>query len=285
MLLSNEIKPRNIILDANDKAWRSTSYDSIVGQILFEGVEVRGDCFVLPPRGICWVISKEAFNMPSDVTGLVTLKTSWTHDGLLALNHGIIDPGWSGPISTAIVNFSTAGFEIQKGESFFRVVFFSHRAALVEHFGQTRKEYCDTIKLRMRPFSKTFMAMDSLVEEVAQKVLALGFPRWALIGSLAAVVLAVASITIPTGWTAASQNYVMPSRVGLIESELTALRTEDLRRINSELAEVRRSDASTKNDLGSLDTRLRELETQLAAVRSTNQPIALPSLTPSTQHR
>jgi hypothetical protein len=73
-----------------------------------------------------WVLSREEFKMPSTVTGLATLKTAFTKDGILALNVGIIDPMFTGPISTALINFSDRPRQIRIGSKFFRLIFFEH---------------------------------------------------------------------------------------------------------------------------------------------------------------
>jgi hypothetical protein len=72
------------------------------------------------------VLSKEKFNLPKTVTGHANLRTTFTKNGILALNVGIIDPFFSGPISTALINFSDRPLEIFVGQKFFRVIFFEH---------------------------------------------------------------------------------------------------------------------------------------------------------------
>jgi deoxycytidine triphosphate deaminase len=61
--------------------------------------------YFLEPREMVWVLSKEEFRMPANVTGLATLRTTFTKQGILALNVGIIDPLFEGPISTALITF------------------------------------------------------------------------------------------------------------------------------------------------------------------------------------
>ena len=68
-----------------------------------------------------WVLSKEEFNLPNTVTGIATLRTTYTKQGILALNVGIIDPNFEGPISTVLINFSDRPRRIKVGESFFSV--------------------------------------------------------------------------------------------------------------------------------------------------------------------
>ena len=59
--------------------------------------------------------------MPGTVSGFATLRTTFTKLGILALNVGIIDPFFKGPISTALINFSDRPREIRVGDKFFRV--------------------------------------------------------------------------------------------------------------------------------------------------------------------
>jgi dUTPase len=82
--------------------------------------------YYIEPREMVWVLSKEEFRLPATVTGIATLKTSSTKLGLLALNVGIIDPLFEGPISTALINFSDKPRRIAVGERFFRIAFFEH---------------------------------------------------------------------------------------------------------------------------------------------------------------
>ena len=132
VLTGDDIKELGIVSGSSAVGCRDTTYDATVGVIISEGSVFDGNTFVLPPRGIVWVVSAETFAIPEDVTGLATLKTQWTHAGVLALNVGVVDPGWNGPLSTALVNFSNSNFSITKGSPFFRLIFYPHEATGAE---------------------------------------------------------------------------------------------------------------------------------------------------------
>jgi hypothetical protein len=72
------------------------------------------------------VISREVFRLPASVTGHVTYKTALTKEGIWALTVGIVDPGWSGPVSTTLLNFSSVNKLIDRGDTFLRVTLFEH---------------------------------------------------------------------------------------------------------------------------------------------------------------
>jgi deoxycytidine triphosphate deaminase len=215
ILIESEIAARNLVGTPQKGGKRPISYDATVGEILMEGKSISGNSFILPPRGIVWVISKETFCLPGDITGLATLRTSWTHQGILALNLGVIDPGWNNHLATAVVNFSKSNFEITKGTTFFRVLFLTHKDTKQAPQGESSNAYIERIKINTRHFSDTFLTMDSLIVEVAEKVL--GFPRWGVRIGLIAIIIAVVSILSPMAYTMISQNYVMPSRVEALE--------------------------------------------------------------------
>ncbi len=93
-----------------------------------------------------WVLSKEEFNMPSNITGLATLKTAFTKDGILALNVGIIDPMFTGPISTALINFSDRPRQIRIGSKFFRLIFSEHENVSDFHIEDESINFGDYIR-------------------------------------------------------------------------------------------------------------------------------------------
>jgi deoxycytidine triphosphate deaminase len=76
ILVREEIDARQIIHHPQADGQRSTTYDATVGEIVMEGKSIEGHAFTLPPRGIVWVISKEEFHLPNDITGLATLRVT-----------------------------------------------------------------------------------------------------------------------------------------------------------------------------------------------------------------
>ena len=196
-----------------------------------EGKSIESNSFALPPRGIVWVVSKEKFCLPLDVTGLATLRTTWTHEGILALNLGVIDPGWNNHLATAVVNFSKSDFEITKGHPFFRVLFLTHKPTQSPPPSVSPDAYIEGTKRNTRLFSSTFLTMDSLIIEIAEKVL--GFPRWAVRLTACAIVVSILAIILPMGIAIISQNFdledqinsltTIPNRVSALENKVDQL--------------------------------------------------------------
>jgi deoxycytidine triphosphate deaminase len=134
MIVGRDILASGLIVGGEERHLKHSTYDLTIGEIVPIGKKAvrarRKDggpkTYYIEPREMVWVLSKEEFRMPAHVTGMATLKTSSTKLGLLALNVGIIDPLFTGPISTALINFSDKARRIDVGERFFRVAFFKH---------------------------------------------------------------------------------------------------------------------------------------------------------------
>lgn len=108
---------------------------------------------------------------------------------------GVIDPGWKGPLATALVNFSGGKISIKKGDAFFRVMVFSHNKTDFTDVTKSRDGYISEILDRSRLFAQTFLDTHSLVDEVAAKVFK--FPKLAVAIGWAGLGIALASIFAP----------------------------------------------------------------------------------------
>lgn len=82
----------------------------------------------LKPQQCAYLVSKQFIRIPKGYIAYVFLKNRMCQRGLLALNTGIIDQGYYGPISTLVINLSKKHASIPNDNfpndrSFFRVVF------------------------------------------------------------------------------------------------------------------------------------------------------------------
>jgi deoxycytidine triphosphate deaminase len=97
----------------------------IMGEHPEEKIEGLNEVWIEPSSMIA-IRTMERVVLPDTVTGMATLVTSLTHEGLLCLNVGIIDPGYDGHLSAFLVNFSRRPRKIALGDRLLRVIFFEH---------------------------------------------------------------------------------------------------------------------------------------------------------------
>jgi hypothetical protein len=167
LLNGQEIKDGNFIVDPTDKGFRSASYDIRIGKVIGpDGLLL--DSYNLPPQGIVEVVSLERIRLPLEISGYALVKTGLCNEGLLALNIGIIDPGYDGLLSSALVNFSKKDRLLIAGETFLRLTF--HRVAASEGaklpVPMAVEDYVsDKRRKVVENFSKHFLNVPDLVRE------------------------------------------------------------------------------------------------------------------------
>lgn len=210
-------QPNCVVTDG----FRGTTYDSCVGRIITKKGEHAEDTYTLKPRGIVWLISSTRFRMPSNVTGLTTLRTSWTRQGVLTLTVGIVDPGYDGPLTTAVINFGKDDFCIQKGEPFFRTAFFSHAEVEAEIRDESIENYVKSVKADRTKFSESFLTIDSLAAELVPKMWAL--PRWGLGLGVLAFMLALLGLIIPPVVGLSKEVVFKNQKIELLEERIEKL--------------------------------------------------------------
>ncbi len=145
LIVGKSILSQKLIKNGLEKQIKNSTYDLTIGEIFPAGEKKKtvkeGDFYYLKPRQAVLVLSKEEFGLPSTVTGIATLRTTLTKKGLLALNVGIVDPFFNGPISTTLINFSEREVPIHLGMPFFRVVFMEHDDVSEHHKVNEDKSY------------------------------------------------------------------------------------------------------------------------------------------------
>jgi len=231
LLTDQQIASANVLVNESQKGRRPSTYDATVGHIIVDGKPIKEPEYLLPPRGIAWIVSNEEFHLPCNLTGLATLRTTWTNQGVLALNVGIIDPGWQGPIATALVNFSEEDFSITKSEGFLRVLFLKHLETETDGNKQETEYYLGRVRERSRRTGSTFLNIQSLGTEIVDQVL--GVPRvvskfvtWGSIIAFIALVATLLGILFPIAYGVTSEWATKKSDVERLKAEVAALREQ-----------------------------------------------------------
>lgn len=151
---------------------QGSSFDLTIGCIFNqEGKKIEGP-FTLKPGHIVQVASAEVFDLPANVTGHVTYKTTLTQKGIWALTVGIVDPGWDGPIATTLLNFSRADYPLAEGDAFLRVTLFEHAPVTKLRKAPPLQEYLKNVqKAAASLFPPTFLNSEEIATQAGRKVM------------------------------------------------------------------------------------------------------------------
>lgn len=248
MLTGKEIEAAGLIAGGVPAGYRASSYDVHIGQVVTNDGELHTS-FKMPAQGIVQVISRERVKMPSTLSGIATVKTSLCNEGLLALNIGIIDPGYAGCISSFLVNFSNVPRILSRGEPFLRLQFMplpngAHPASPTDH-----AKYIMERRAQAARFGETFLNLSEQVRTAAKNE----FSEWRrgvlTAAGAAALVLAVATFFLNFGTLGLVKGWLQPA---------DTVRAELFRNLLSEqTAELIKANGELKSRLDALEVRMR----------------------------
>lgn len=98
---------------------------------LFDKVEVPSTGLCLKSKQFIKAETLESFSLPSDVTGLLTLRSFAAQRGLEQMTSVILKPGWSGKLVLELCNMLQWNEPIlYSGDTIAQVHFFAHEAAV-----------------------------------------------------------------------------------------------------------------------------------------------------------
>lgn len=208
LLNGNEIRRRGLVVNSDPKMYKAASYNPRIGKILTsKGDELAN--YVLPPLGTVEVVSVEEFRLPKEVAAYATVKTSLCNNGILAINIGILDPLWSGPVSSTLINFGKNPYLLQPDSEFLRITFHEYQpqsivprpsAPILSH-----QEYvADRKQKALQHLSETFLDLEQKTRQITQSVASevlndwrQGFIKWVPVAafSVAGLALVLAILT------------------------------------------------------------------------------------------
>ena len=216
MVLSKDrIVAAGVVQGSQAENFRNASYDVRVGKIVpapgeregllgvshFE-VTVSPGGFYLEPQGMVRVISEEVMNLPPNIAGYALVRNGLSNHGILAINIGIIDPGYQGPVSSTLINFGKTPFLLKPGTVFLRLTFHEFQPSAyhqpLEHTSVT--DYVQRTEEEVRLYSSpTFLNLHKTAEFASS--LAFGkFKRWLVFWAVGvALLLAILTALVPVG--------------------------------------------------------------------------------------
>lgn len=183
LITGNQITEQEFLDNADPGNMRGGCYYLRIHSIIPTGDEAKTydptqpkKFHTLEPGGLAWVISQEKFQIKdTSVTALVTLRSGFTKQGMLALDVGLVDANFFGPIGSLVINFSKKSIRLKAGDEFFRVLFFQHAKPEKEQVPtETRynhQEYVEKILSDMvGGFSNTFLQTAEMEDRIRESL-------------------------------------------------------------------------------------------------------------------
>jgi deoxycytidine triphosphate deaminase len=196
LLNKDQIRARGLIQDGEPPNFREASYDLRVGEILpaprerkgtlglyHVNVPVPASGFFLEPQGMVTVISKEIVKLPPCIAGYALVKNSMSNAGILAINIGVIDPGYDGPIASTLINFGKQPFLLKPGMVYLRLTFhvFEPSGSPEPPHPIDRPTYLERTRQQVSTYSSpTFLNLDKTAELAGENAFG-EFKKWLIV--------------------------------------------------------------------------------------------------------
>jgi dUTPase len=251
LLSGEEIKSEGLIIGGTDALFRASTYDLSIGEIIPGGkhpepMTASGD-YRLRPGGIVRVVARESLKVSGGFTGHALPRNTLCTRGVLAINIGIVDPGFEGPISSALVNFGDADYILKPGEPFLRVSF--HRCLKSPKADDAqawnREEYLEEARKQALAYlGKDFLDLDETIRKASEGAFGNFRSALALWVGIAAVGLALITVLVPLG--ASYTDRYLSDRLKwqakterALEEKVEARNDAEMKRLIDEVAQLR----------------------------------------------
>src|ERR1017187_3518099 len=129
-------------------------------------------CFVINPSETMIAITKETLNMPKDLCASYGQLNRWANRGLMVLNTSIVEPGYKGPLSCVLVNFSSQRITLSPGDPIAKLNFQTVQGELDQIYKDkfTPEEYEQVVSKMATNLPVSLLDISGAEERVTKKV-------------------------------------------------------------------------------------------------------------------
>jgi hypothetical protein len=207
-------------------------------------IRVEQEFYKVDPHGMVEVISLETIKVPEYVAGYASVMTRLSRGGFLALNTGIVDPSYEGPVSAVMVNFGNIPICLNRGDPFLRLTFHRYDPPQnVKAFRITGEKFlADRKKEAGERFSESFLDITAQIDEIARGAFRRYLGRLVIFVGLLALMVTFVTFGVTIGvnfWQArflskdqvraAVDDYFLNGDFKSLKSALTGVQKEELR--------------------------------------------------------
>lgn len=251
LLNHEEVKSLNLIEDAIEGNYGEASYTVRVGVLIDRlGNEVTKFPYKLQPQGMISTVTAEQFDLRNQcVYGYTTVRNTLSRIGIMGLNIGLIDPGYSGPIGVILVNFGKKPFLIKKNDQIMRVTFHQYNAPTtsIPHIleSKTREDYISSKQSEAGRLPELFLNLNKTLKDFDKRV-TVGIYQTLKQFSLFAIIITIAVFTVGYCYTFIRDIYIGEQNRDMIR-RATAIEAQNKRLLET-MRKYEKVLISSKND-------------------------------------
>lgn len=117
----------SLVAPFNTANLRLSSYDLTVGDEYYIGQSGASQIFeteklrqsqsiTIPPHAVCFILTAEDINLPSNITAKVSLRMTHIYAGMVLTSQPPFDPNYNGKVIVMLHNLSSAPYHLKSGE-------------------------------------------------------------------------------------------------------------------------------------------------------------------------
>jgi hypothetical protein len=169
--------------------------------------------------------------------------TRLSRGGFLALNTGIVDPSYEGPVSAVMVNFGNTPICLNKGDPFLRLTF--HRYDPPQNFNALtpipREKFLkDRKKEAGERFSESFLDITTQIDEIARGAFRRYLVRVVVFVGVLALIVTLVTFGVTIGVAYLQQGFLSKDQVRAAVHDY--FRSGDFKSLKSELTGVQKQE-------------------------------------------
>ncbi|HLK35854.1 MAG TPA: hypothetical protein VKU41_03810 [Polyangiaceae bacterium] len=126
----------------------------------------------IEPGALVWVRTKEIVKVPDDLCGIWCPTNYYAQRGLMLINASIVEPGYRGPLTGALVNFGRTARVITSSQPFARIMYVTLDQCVGARLNLNRERavYDAELLQTLEDAPSTFLNLGSLHDEVIDKL-------------------------------------------------------------------------------------------------------------------
>jgi deoxycytidine triphosphate deaminase len=162
------IQNQGLIRYGDVRSIEACSYDLRVGTVIKSGSVLNENTpeavqqgIEVMPGDIVTIITLEEVCLPPNVAGLAFAMNRWSSEGLLVLNPGHVDPGFSGPLSVKALNLRRTPITLRLSNPIFTILFLDFGDSTHHPYTRapkTRRDYEQEFQTRDREITPTSLS-------------------------------------------------------------------------------------------------------------------------------